>query len=134
LFNSVLGNISKSNILIKRILAFIIDMFAIGFLGAVISIIIELIYGETYLLDFIFYAVIILLFLKDISYKDGSFGKVRLGLKIVSVPDKEKVSIVNKIVRNITLFIWPIELIVLLIKNRKLMDSLLSLEVIDTSR
>ena len=49
LHKSVVDNINLSNILVKRILAFLLDTFIIGISGAILSYLIELIYGETFL-------------------------------------------------------------------------------------
>ncbi|WP_143473635.1 RDD family protein [Flavilitoribacter nigricans] len=100
---------------IYRALGFIIDLLFAGFIGAIIGISLSLTLG--------FYIAVVFFLSKDLWFQEGSFGKKKLGLKLTSNVDSRITAGVNKIIRNITLFIWPIECVFVIInKGRRIGD------------
>jgi uncharacterized RDD family membrane protein YckC len=74
---------------------------------------------------------IVIFLLKDNYSKEGSLGKKLTGIKIVFDPDVNLHRVfVLKAVRNISLFLWPIELLIMLVnKGKRLGDMLVKSRV-----
>ncbi len=109
-------NINANKVpLYKRCMSFMIDLMLIGWLVILIDKIInpEVIEARRN----IAYIGFTLIVLRDTSY--GIVTKFLLGYKVVSV---EKYGFVRLILRNLTLFIYPIEFLLLLLKKKRLGD------------
>ena len=119
----------KMNILQKRIYAFFIDLMTIGLLGGVIGVVEDNFLENFRDTNIILYFILLLFILKDTIFKNGSIGKEILKLRIISVSENNTFFRIRKILRNITVIIWPIEFLILLIKNKRLTDIILKLNV-----
>ena len=92
-----------------------------------------------YLFEFIGYYLVIwgipfviLFMFKDILARGRSIGKRILALKIVSMRDPaEKTSIFRHLLRNISVLITPVEILMLLIFRNRIGDILASTTVVD---
>jgi len=129
--NEISEKISTLGIITKRFLAFIIDLMFIGFIGGIFGLFIDKVEELRFISDFIFYILVALFLIRDLFFKNGSMGKKILKLKIVSDIDGFNTNKVNKILRNTTMIIWPIELIILLISTKRLSDYILKINVIE---
>lgn len=79
------------------------------------------------------YEVIIILILfsiKDLIFKNQSIGKKIMKLEIVN-KENEKPNKLILICRNLTLYIWPLEIILLLIFNKRIGDILFNTQVVE---
>ncbi|WP_281988964.1 RDD family protein [Aquimarina aggregata] len=129
--NEISEKISTLGIITKRFLAFIIDLMLLGFIGGIFGLFIDKVEKFRFISDFIFYILMALFLIRDLFFRNGSIGKKILNLKIVSDINGFNTNKVNKILRNITMIIWPIELIILLISNKRLSDYILKINVIE---
>lgn len=83
------------------------------------------------LIEFIgFLASFILLLFKD--YSGRSFGKRLFGLKVVNFVTKEVSTGRKNVLRNLLMFLWPLESVCMMFMNpyRKIMDRVLGLDVV----
>lgn len=125
----------EKEMFLKRISAFLIDYFIITIIASPFLVLDILeINMENDILNLIIknlFVIIILLgiFLKDIFDESGSIGKRIIGIKIKEF-DYETIPKWKLILRNMTIIIWPIEVIVLLITKTKIIDGILNLEVV----
>jgi len=69
----------------------------------------------------------VLFLLKDAAGR--SPGKILFGLRIVQ--NEERAPLWKRILRNVTIIIWPIEAAALLFTGRRLLDRLLGLDVVE---
>lgn len=119
-----------SDIFKKRILAFLFDFYCLGMAGVVIGCIIisKIELDVTFIGLFVSVWFILVLLLKDVFGQ--SLGK-RIGKIKVITADGGKPPVYKLILRNVTSFIWPIELIAMLVSDSKtrLSDKLLGLRV-----
>lgn len=118
---------------IKRIFSITIDLFIAMFIGLGIFVIITEIFNITdkllyNILQFIWMTTVISI--KDLSFKEGSLGKKICQLEITTT-NNEKISNLIKILRNLTIFIWPVELLLVLILNKRLGDVIFNTKVIE---
>ena len=110
-------------IILKRIVGFIIDLM----IGGLVSIIID---NIPLISPYAFYVGILYLIFRDTITLYGSVGKKFLKLKLTG---KSKVPFLNKVLRNITVFIWPIEGLILLLTKKRIGDMLFKTDVIPDS-
>ncbi|MBE6571828.1 MAG: RDD family protein [Ruminococcaceae bacterium] len=117
----------------NRIVAFLIDhmiiCFALAFLGFA-----QMLIKTDLLWLWRMYYIIFLAFLFAYFFKDvvngQSVGKRIMKIKVVDM-DGNKPSIFNLIIRNITIFIWPVEAILVLLNKQRLGDILAKTKVVD---
>lgn len=112
-------------ILIKRFLALVIDMAIVGLLFTVLY--------DLLGFEIPFYFNYILILFKDLTFSTGSLGKKFLNLKIILNNSKQVASRIMILVRNVFLFIWPIDLIILLIFKRRIGDILFKIDVVSSA-
>jgi uncharacterized RDD family membrane protein YckC len=114
-----------------RLKAVIIDFVFLCFIGLVLSIVVIVIdHNSTYELGIYFvnavlYAIILC---KDI-YNGQSLGKKIMNLQVVDIHNKD-VSLYKLVLRNIFVFIWPIELILCIIGSDRLGDIIFKTKVV----
>ena len=68
--------------------------------------------------------------MKDLIFKNQSIGKKIMKLEIVN-KENEKPNKLILICRNLTVFIWPLEIILLLIFNKRIGDILFNTQVVE---
>lgn len=120
----------------KRILAAIIDFYVIIYIyflslnlfNTISYFVLERFGSGIILLIFEF---IILFILKDIVFKNASVGKKLTKIEILKY-DGSKPNTFELLFRNIFLFITPIELILILFKNKRIGDMIFKTKVIFT--
>lgn len=66
---------------------------------------------------------------KDLVYKNASIGKKILNIRIVNNDGKEPLK-KQLIFRNIFIFLWPIEVILIMINNKKIEDYLFKTSIV----
>lgn len=121
-----------------RFVAFIVDHFVacaisvILFFGLTFAVNFSVhnIYDSIYIFFVIYY---ILMVCKDLVFRNASIGKKILKLKIVNESNcMPNIAIV--VLRNIFFLIWPIEVIVLLVKGKKIEDIIFKTKVIKVEK
>ena len=107
----------------KRILAFAIDYMSVMIFFSVLSFVPVKNLNRSLLISYTFFIIFgeVYFIIKDIFGR--SLGKRIMGIKIVRV-DGRKPSIIRLILRNITISIWPVEIVLLLLGKEKLGDRL----------
>ncbi len=113
---------------LKRTLAFMIDLSLSAGVATIVTFLFELISFNDYNIPF--YLVIICILCKDLTFENGSIGKNMLKLKLVQSEENSTVSIIVKLLRNVTCFIWPIEGLILFVTKKRLTDMLFKTQVI----
>ena len=117
---------------IKRIIAGFIDFLIVCFIITLISniIISQALYMSynSYLICFILGSFLLLL--KDKVFRSSSIGKKLVKIKVITT-HKTKLSFITCLKRNFTLFIWPVELLLVITKNKRLGDIWAKTEVVD---
>lgn len=113
----------------KRLIAFFIDYIII-----LLSIFMPLMaFNFELVFDYLLLIVVIVLILvsiKDLIFRNASIGKRLLHLKIVT--EKNEIpKLYQLIIRNITLFIWPIDIIVLAITKKRIGEIITKTKVIN---
>ncbi len=121
--NLIEPEVNKATIF-QKILAWIIDFWIIFFL---MIILIFLVlgsnfmdkYGETSVKIVLLFALIvgIILFFSKDSYKGISIGRWIMGTMVRNDLNKQHASFISLFIRNIFTIIWPVELIILIIKH-----------------
>lgn len=111
-------------VIFKRVVAFLIDLM----LAALISIVLGFIFSDKYRQYPAYFGLAIILF-RDVLTPFGSIGKKMLNLNLIN-HNKQQPSIGQKILRNITVFLWPIEGIVLFIAKKRIGDMIVKTEVV----
>lgn len=115
--------------LIRRVIAFYIDMLVYGFVIIMVGVPLLMLFFQLFVGDIIrnvfvnvFYIIFFVIFsFKDLLYKNASVGKKILHLKVVT--DDNKIPCRKTIIlRNVLTFIWPVDFIVLLISGKKIED------------
>ena len=119
------------NCKVRRMLAGVIDFYVICLLASIFVGIITLGQFSVTKFSIVIYLVscFLLLLVKDITFKDASIGKRMLKLKIVRF-DGTKVSTVDTIKRNLTILLLPIEIVLVLTKNKRIGDIIAKTSVI----
>ena len=125
----------------KRIGAFIIDFIIIALIYDIpffIFVMIPILQGNnnaTVIMPraflCVFFAYFLLVF-KD-AFKNGSFGKKIMKLKIIDLETKEDASLGKRILRNITWILSWMEFIVYLTSNKRIGDILAKTDVVSIS-
>ena len=123
------------NILGRRILAFLIDELLVMLFMMLLSLVPLNMNTDTLgavWLDLLYYFALLscmfILIFKDII-GGQSIGKRIMKIKVVDLYDN-KPNIFRLILRNITIFIWPVEFLLLLLGKRKIGDILAKTEII----
>lgn len=123
----------------KRLIALIID-FCVTMVPYSLAVVIVLLIqdnGNDYGLDKPMYILSLVLlvmseiifFSKDVFFKKRSIGKRIANIKIVTVNGKEP-KVIQLILRNITFFIWPLEIFMLLIDRQRIGDILAKTRIV----
>ena len=108
-----------------RAKAFFIDLSLIAFLVFPFGFIFTIIGWEN-LVNLLVAIGFILTIFKDNYSNFGSFGKRRLGLELEFKKKKPRTVAFLKPLRNLTLFIWPIEVMIVLITKGKRLGDLIT--------
>lgn len=111
---------------IKRLVAFYIDLISILFPGAIISLFMD----EHPLTIIIVFSLIFSLILNKDILDGQSLGKRILKLKVVKKKGQSTPSRLICCIRNIFLFLWPIDLFLILFTGKKLGDYITQTEVV----
>lgn len=115
----------------RRIITAIIEFYIISIIGFISWKVFSGLFEKP-----VFITLITLFFfvLKD-SFVDGSIVKAFFGIKIVRSKTKTTSSISQRLVRNFSILIWPLELFMILIKpNKRLGDLLVGTEIIKSEK
>ncbi len=124
------------NLYHSRKWAIIIDLLAIAVIGSLVTFWMP---GDN--IEFVFFpsvknffanlVVYVSFLLKDVLFRNASIGKKTFNLSIVSQFNGEKPNIWRIILRNITLVIWPVEVYLVLYKQKtRLGDRLAKTKVV----
>lgn len=118
---------------LKRLVAFMIDYYLILMICLIPYMIVNImsltvLSSLWYLLVLLF---IILFLLKDLLFRNKSIGKKFLKLEIVTLEEK-KPSIRILILRNIFLIMWPVDIFLWIIFNKRVGDFIFQTKVIET--
>lgn len=111
---------------IKRLVAFYIDLIFISLPGAIIS----LFMNEHPLGIIIVFSLIFSLILNKDIVDGQSLGKRVLHLKVIKKKEQSTPSRLICCIRNIFLFLWPIDLFLILFTGKKLGDYITQTEVV----
>ena len=112
----------------KRLVAFLIDLILVSLFGAVFQICIRYIgYVAGLALVSIVFAVF---FCRDI-FTGRSLGRRICGLSVVDADSFHPVSEFRALVRNLFIVVWPIELVMLFLKKRRLGDIVTHTDVVE---
>ncbi|NQY28234.1 MAG: RDD family protein [Flavobacteriaceae bacterium] len=117
----------NSSLLVKRCIAFFIELLILGFLSGILGFIFEK--TNSNYSSYLTYVILTILVFKDTVFQNGSIGKYLLKLKITDVSNNKKRFFIRKIIRNITVIFWPLEFIIILIMKRRLTDLILGLDI-----
>lgn len=118
---------------IKRIISITIDFFIVMFIGIGIFVIIVEFFNITskVLQDILqFILMSLLFFVKDLPYREGSLGKKICKLEVLKL-NNERLSNLIKILRNTMILIWPVELVLLVLFNKRLGDIIFKTKVVE---
>ncbi len=120
---------------LRRIIAFIIDYNLVFLIPMLLLMDREMFLrpslGRDGLKMLLMFALIpALALLRDLIFYRASIGKLITGIRIVNADGTKRVAVGNIILRNITFFIFPAELIVLLITGRTLGDRMTKTAVV----
>lgn len=99
-------------LLVKRGIAFLIDLMIVGTVTTILSFLPFHLFGGVE----VFYIGIFIFFLKDLYSGNGSIGKSILGLKVYSTIDEEN-DVSRRIIRNVFLLLYPIEFLVAILND-----------------
>ena len=116
---------------VKRMIAAIIDFFAIAMVAMIFVGVFTALKIDRTVLGIVYSAFLALLVLfKDFVFKNASFGKKFLQLKIVKT-DGTKPRFIDLLLRTLTLAIFPVEIILVLVRNKRLGDALAKTAVVE---
>lgn len=116
---------------VKRMIAAIIDFFAIAMAAMIFVGVFTALKIDRTVLGIVYSAFLALLVLfKDFVFKNASFGKKLLQLKIVKT-DGTKPRFIDLLLRTLTLVIFPVEIILVLVRNKRLGDALAKTAVVE---
>jgi uncharacterized RDD family membrane protein YckC len=130
-------NEQKVNLLSRRFVSIMIDIpiltLIMIFLSALFTIMINHYgFGERYVIIQAVAVMFFVVFLKD-CFKGQSFGKRLLKLRVVNTTDEEPASLGRLIFRNLTLIIWPVDVIMLFVNpEQRLGDMIASTKVVSS--
>lgn len=108
----------------KRIIAAILDLLLVLIMWQILS----YVYYEFTHNYIPYYFAVLIYALRDLIFKNSSIFKKALGLEIVK-QDGSKPKIYEIILRNITLFIWPIDFLFLIKNKNRICDNFFKLKV-----
>lgn len=115
---------------VKRLLAGYID-YAIAFALLLVFFVCFTDCRPTFGLLLLSELVLYVLFIfRDLMFGNASIGKKICRLQVVSVIDEEKAKMSQLILRNITCFILPVEVLLILTNNQRLGDMLAKTKVV----
>lgn len=114
----------------KRCLALFIDMIIIMALAFIIMISAELLLTKVYW-QLVLSCLPFTLFLTKDCFTGMSIGRKAMGISVVNAVNKQVANPWKAYLRNIFIFIWPLELIVLAISNQRIGDMLTKTEVVE---
>ena len=109
----------------KRLIAAVIDFYIVIFI-IIFSVLLIGIELDSWLLIAV---GVVLLCLKDVSGR--SVGKKLLKLGLLDVDSERTPSLIKRVLRNISMVIWPVEVFLLLSKRRRIGDTLCHTRVVD---
>ena len=122
-----------NNYLTRRFLAFCIDCVLISIFALFAFFVYATFifddrqgYDILRIIPYIFYYCIGML--KDVFGR--SIGKKLLKLQIISEYPNEKYMFFRRVARNITFLIWPLEAVIIILRERRLSDKILRLNVV----
>lgn len=124
------------NLYHRRKWAIIIDLLAIAVIGSLVTFgmpadNIEFVFFPSVKNFFANLVVYVSFLLKDVLFRNASIGKKTFNVSIVSQFNGEKPNIWRIILRNITLVIWPVEVYLVLYKQKtRLGDRLAKTKVV----
>ena len=117
----------------KRILAFLIDHIILCFVFVLIGMV-EMYVITSFEFYWKLYYVSLLIFMFVYFFKDiingQSIGKRMMKIKVVDMNDNTPAT-PNLIIRNITILIWPIEVLLILLGKPRLGDKLAKTKVVN---
>ena len=120
-------------LLTYRVIAMFIDMFLVGIITAPIGVLAAFL-DVDFILKFTVVSSFLLFFLKDLYSKKGSYGKLKMNLCLrvkLSASKSEQELKYFKVLRNVTLVLWPLEIFVALVNNGKRIGDLLGNSRVD---
>lgn len=117
----------------KRIISITIDFFIVSFIGLGLFFMAVELFNitnkELYnILEFIWMSLLFVI--KDLPYREGSLGKKICKLEVLNLNNK-RLSNSIKILRNFMILIWPVELILLVLFNKRLGDIIFKTKVVE---
>ena len=121
------------NLIFKRLIAFAIDLSSVALLGILLLYIvigIRMISKIMLLVTIIEALLLTLVFCRDI-FTGRSLGRRICGLSVVDADSFHPVSEFRALVRNLFIVVWPIELVVLFLKKRRLGDIVTHTDVVE---
>ncbi|MCH2083210.1 MAG: hypothetical protein MK226_12530 [Saprospiraceae bacterium] len=120
-------------LLTYRVIAIFIDMNLVGIITAPIALVAAFLDAD-FILKFTVVSSFLLFFLKDLYSKRGSYGKLKMNLCLhvkSSAGRSEQELKYFKVLRNVTLILWPLEVFVALVNNGKRIGDLLGNSRVD---
>lgn len=109
------------NLTTKRLVAFCIDLMLLGLAGATWGFAVQVFAIEhAGWNNFVFYLLMSCILLKDLPFHEGSPGKKIMGIQLTVEADN--LPLIRKVLRNLSLFVWPLELWVFLVTKNRLGD------------
>ena len=118
---------------LKRTIAFIIDLYIT--IGITMILFVIVYRGNLFRIFDHFFAYMLCVYglfcLKDLSFKNLSIRKKIFGLEVLH-NNNAKPNKITLIIRNVLCFIWPIEAILVLLKNKKIEDFIFKTIVTNT--
>lgn len=118
----------------KRIYAMLIDFLLSSLLVQLVSFTFD--FFEIVIPYYSYVIIIIgvfLLIFKDVLYGNASIGKKILKIE-VRMNDGQVPSLMKLIMRNLTIFIWPIECILILHQNKRIGDIIFKTSVVNSTQ
>jgi len=120
---------------VKRLVAAYIDLIVV----TAISMLMILIYSKFDLFKVFYYfneyliIAVILYICKDLIFKNKSIGKRAVGIQVLK-EDGSIPSSLELILRNVLAFVWPIEVILIIIQNKKIEDMIFKTIITETNK
>lgn len=108
---------------VKRIIAFLIDYIILLFPIYTLLFSMEIIFNCDIIFCHFYLIISIIMFLlslKDLIFKNASIGKKIMGLRIVDNKNNSIPNMYKIIIRNLTLILWPIDIIGFLFSNKRI--------------
>jgi uncharacterized RDD family membrane protein YckC len=116
---------------VKRILTAIIEFYIVSAIGFILWKVFNGLSERPILITL----VALLIFVIKDSFGRSSIIKAVFGLQIVQSKTKATSSVVQRLIRNFSILIWPLELFLMLIRpNRRLGDLLVGTEIVKSDK